>query len=134
MSVPPPYPQYYPTHQPGPARTPRRPVIVWDVVLTIVLWLVNAAVLGVAAFATIFLLAFIDYCPPQSCSVEGAFGGAGIGALLAILVSLIGLVVGIILMVRRRIAWWVATVALVLSAACWGLGIVLAAGAVGYFG
>jgi hypothetical protein len=132
MSVPPPYPQYYQPMTMPPVQA-KPPVIVWDVVVTILIWCINATIFGVAAFVSIFFLSFIDYCPPESCSVEGAFGGVGLGALLAVVVAFAGLVIGIIRMVRRRVAWWIATVALVLSCACCGLGLVLGMSAVGYF-
>ena len=102
-----PYPGYPgypgdPGYPPPPAKPPRSAA---DVTISIIV-LVFTALLGVGAvFMGIFSLAFLDYCPPATCSVEGAVT-AVMGALaVAALVGLAGMIVTIVHLVRHKTAW-----------------------------
>jgi len=99
-----PYPGYppYPGFPPPPATPPRSTT---DVTISVVV-LVFTALLGVAAvFMGIFSLAFLDYCPPATCSADGAVT-AVMGALgVAALVGLAGMIVTIVRLVRHKTAW-----------------------------
>jgi uncharacterized BrkB/YihY/UPF0761 family membrane protein len=86
---------------------------VWDVVLTIILLVASFVVLLVSAFFDLFAIAFTDYCP------EPCHAGTGIAAVFTIwicaaIVALVGVVISIVRLTRRRRAWWVALIALVL--------------------
>ncbi len=109
---------------PPPSRPPARGVDVGVSITLLVLTLIG--VVG-GAFIGLFMLAFLDYCPPETCSTDGAvaaiFGGFGV----ATLVLLLGGVLAIVQMARRKLAWPVAAATLVLcTTACIG-------GYVGYF-
>jgi hypothetical protein len=112
------------------AAAPRR-VRAWDVALAVLL-LVLAGITGVfGAFLGVFTLAFLDYCPPASCSADGAVAalfGAGTVALLLVVAGVIAVVVT--LRSRRR-AWWVGLVAFVLVIVAWVVGFVLFGVAIG---
>ena len=108
----------------GTAPTPRRPVIMWDLVLTIVL-LVLMTVGGLAlAFFAFLLLAFGgDSCGASStCDYDvmttGAFAAIG-GVVLVGLVALIG---AIVMLVLRRIAFWIPLVGIALMIAAFWIG------------
>lgn len=93
----PPMPQVPPPHKPPPSSV--------DVTISIV-GLVLTVLLGAGAvFLGIFSLAFLDYCPPASCSVEGAVTAVMTALGIAALVGLTGLVVTIVRLVRHKLAW-----------------------------
>ena len=86
---------------------------VWDLVLTIILLVGSFAVLLVSAFFDLFAIAFTDHCP-QPCQA-----GTGIAAVFTVwscsaIVALVGAIVSIVRLNRRRRAWWIALIALVL--------------------
>jgi hypothetical protein len=89
--------------------------------------LVVTVVFGAAAAVMgLFSLAFLDYCPPESCSADGAVTAVGIALLAAFVIGVVGLVVTVIQLVRRKPGWPFAVATFVLCA----LAVVL--GGVGY--
>jgi uncharacterized BrkB/YihY/UPF0761 family membrane protein len=93
----------------------------WDVAATSTLLVVTVAAVALATLLQLFSIAFIDYCPPETCdSTAGVvsqlvvFGAMGLVALAAV-------VIGVVRLVRRRRAWWVALLALAVEAALWVL-------------
>ena len=104
---------------------------VWDVVLTIILVVATFFILIVSAFFDLFAVAFTDTCP------EPCHAGAGIAVVFTVWISsgvlaLVGTIVSIIRLVRRRRAWWIALATMLLVmvgsiAAFW-----LYAGIIGY--
>jgi hypothetical protein len=87
---------------PPPAKPPRSAA---DVTISIIV-LVFTALLGVGAvFMGIFSLAFLDYCPPATCSAEGAVTAVMSALALAALVGLAGMIVTIVQLVRHERAW-----------------------------
>jgi hypothetical protein len=83
--------------------------------------------LGVGAAVTgLFSLAFLDYCPPESCSADGAVTAVATALLIAALVGTAGLIITIVRLTRRKPAWPFAVATLV---AC---TVVLLIGAIGY--
>ncbi len=89
--------------------------------------LIFTVVLGVVAAAMgLFSLAFLDYCPPESCSAEGAATAVGTALLAAFASGVVGLVVTVIQLYRRKPGWPFAVATFVLCA----LAVVL--GGVGY--
>jgi hypothetical protein len=89
--------------------------------------LVVTVVFGAAAAVMgLFSLAFLDYCPPESCSADGAATAVGIALLAAFVIGVVGLVVTVIQLVRRKPGWPFAVATFVLCA----LAVVL--GGVGY--
>lgn len=102
----------------------KRPVIVWDLVVTIVL-LVVMTLGGLAlAFFAFLLLAFGgDSCGASStCDYDvmtnGAFAAIG-GVVLAGLLAFVG---AIVMLVLRRIAFWIPLVGIVLMIAAFWIG------------
>jgi hypothetical protein len=84
---------------------PVKPRAQGDLVISIVA-LVLVVLLGAAAAVMgLFSLAFLDYCPPENCSVDGAVTAVGTALMIAFVVGLIGLVVTIVALVRRSLAW-----------------------------
>jgi lysylphosphatidylglycerol synthetase-like protein (DUF2156 family) len=92
----------YPGYPPAPAEPPRSTA---DLTISIVV-LVVTALLGIGAvFLGIFSLAFLDYCPPATCSAEGAVTAVMSALAVAALVGVVGMIVTIVRLVRHKTAW-----------------------------
>jgi hypothetical protein len=92
-----------------------------------VLLVVAAVGSAVGAGMEFMMLAFTDYCPPESCNADRAATSVLLSVSAAGVLMLIGSVLTIVWLVRRRLAWPFATATLILSAAAELLGFV------GYF-
>ncbi len=84
---------------PAPARS------TGDVLASVVLWAASLLMLFAGGAVGLFFLMFIDYCPPATCSVDGAVTAvfSGLAAALAALVT--SVVIGSLRLARRRRAW-----------------------------
>src|SRR5690349_16529441 len=90
---------------PPTAPIPKRPTDKSDVVATTVLLVLSAFVWAGAAGMELFVTAFTDYCPAQTCSADRAFTSIAVGLCTAAALVLIGSVVAIVRIVRRRSGW-----------------------------
>ncbi|MBX7434506.1 hypothetical protein JDV09_20730 [Mycobacterium sp. Y57] len=118
-----PYPGYPGYGHPPPARPQRSGA---DMAISITVLVFIVALGGIAAVMGLFSVAFIDHCPPATCSIEGAVTAVFTSLLVAGGIGVAGVVLTIVQLVRRRTAWpfAVATLALCLMT--------LFVGAVGY--
>jgi hypothetical protein len=107
-------------------RPPKPPVATTDLAISIAALILTAAFGVVAAAMGLFSLAFLDYCPPGSCSAEGATTAVGTALIVAFAIGIVGLVVTVVQLYRRKRGWPFAVAAFVLCS----LAIVL--GGVGY--
>lgn len=110
---------------------PKPPASGGDIAVSVVLLVLTALFLAASAFFGLFSLAFLDSCPPESCSVEGAVTAVmfGVGAALAI--GVLGLIITVVQLVRRKRGWPFAGATLVLCAVAvvlGGVGYVIAVG------
>jgi hypothetical protein len=111
-----------------PAAAPAKPPIsAVDLTISIIALVFTVLLGGSAAVMGFFLLAFLDSCPPETCSADNAVTAIGISLIVAVVVGLIGLVVTIVQLVRRGRAWPFAVGTLVLC------GVICAFGFAGYF-
>ncbi|MGY4650888.1 hypothetical protein [Mycobacterium sp. URHB0021] len=102
-----------------------------DVLISVGL-LVVTATLGVAAAGMgLFMLAFLDSCPPESCSVDGAVTAVGATLLVALGIGIVGLLATVVQLVRRKPGWPFAVATLVLCASAFVVGGIGYAAAVG---
>ena len=93
----------HPGYPPYPPAKPPRSTS--DLTISIVV-LVFTALLGIGAVVMgVFSLAFLDYCPPATCSAEGAATAVMTALGVAALVGLAGMIVTIVQLVRRKPAW-----------------------------
>jgi hypothetical protein len=90
---------------PYPPRPGRPPASAADVTISIVTLVLTVVLGAVATFFGVFSLAFIDYCPPESCSAEGAAIAVMTALAVAGLIGLIGMVLTIVALARRKLAW-----------------------------
>ena len=114
-----------------PPRLPKPPITTADLAVSIGAF-IFAVVLGVVAAAMgLFSLAFLDYRPPASCSAEGVATAVGTALLAAFAIGVVGLVVTVIQLNRRKAGWPFAVATFVLCALAVVLGGVGSAMAVG---
>jgi len=107
---------------------------VWDIVLTIILILVGAVAVAVMMFGAFLLIFASDSCGADSCNEVQMTVGMGIAIAAPVMVMLVAAIVAIVLLVRRKLAFWVALVGIVGASLGWGLGAYLVFSAVpGFF-
>lgn len=119
------YPSY-PVQQPA-----KPPISGGDMAVSIVTLVATVLMGGAAAVMGVFVLAFLDYCPPESCSAEGAATAVFGSLVVAAAIGLLGLIATVVALVRRRKAWPFALGTLALCAIALGGGVVGYAVAVG---
>jgi glucan phosphoethanolaminetransferase (alkaline phosphatase superfamily) len=94
---------------------PRRPVIVWDLVLTIVLLVVMIGAALLASFFSFFLAFASDSCGAAvTCDTDRIATGMLIAMIGPLLVGLLALIAAVVVLVLRRIAFWIPIVGIVL--------------------
>jgi uncharacterized BrkB/YihY/UPF0761 family membrane protein len=89
---------------------------VWDLVLTIILLVATFVGLVVSGFFDLFLFAFTDYCP-EPCHADQGIGAVFVVLICMAIVALAATIFSIFRLVRRRRAWWIALIALVVDIA-----------------
>jgi hypothetical protein len=109
-----------------PPRPPKPPVSGADVAFSITALVLTVLLVAASAIFGLFLLAFLDHCPPETCSIDGAVTAVMTGVGVAVLIGVIGLVVTVVQLIRRKRGWPFAVATLVLC----GLAVFL--GGVGY--
>ncbi len=117
---------YPPAAYPPPTGRMGRPVVVWDLVTTIVLLVLAVIIAAVLTFSAFFLVFASDPCGASTACDTGRMGA---GFFLALLgpgaVTLVTVIVAVVLLVVRRRAFWVPIVGILLSAGVWVGGAVL---------
>ncbi|WP_219812142.1 MULTISPECIES: DUF6264 family protein [unclassified Rathayibacter] len=112
-----------PPAAPGSGVPHRRPVRIWDLVLTIVLILVASAVTLLLSFFGLFFAMASDSCGGSNACDIGLIEGGMVLAAGGVWVPFVAaLVISIVLLVRRRIAFWVPVAGLAVSFCCTLLG------------
>ncbi len=110
-----------------PAPPRKAPVSTADLTVSIIALVLTAFAGAGAAMMGFFLLAFLDHCPPETCSAEGAVTAVGAALVIALAVGIVGAVVTIVQLVRRKPAWPFAIGTLLLC------GVICLFGTAGYF-
>ncbi|MBX7455070.1 hypothetical protein GR927_44410 [Mycolicibacterium sp. 3033] len=94
--------------------------------------LVATVLMGAAAaLLGLFSLAFLDHCPPSTCSVDGAVTAVFTALVAAALIGVIGFGVTVVALVRRTSAWPYALGTFCLCALSLFLGVLRYGAAVG---
>jgi hypothetical protein len=102
-----------------------------DIAVSVTALILTVLLGAVASFFGLFSLAFIDSCPPASCSVEGAVTAVMLALGVAAVIGVVGVVVTVVQLFRRKRSWpfAVATLALcTITVFLGGVGYVLAVG------
>jgi hypothetical protein len=114
-----------------PPRPPKPPIATTDLWVSIGALILTVIFGGAAAVMGLFSLAFLDYCPAETCSAEGAATAVGTALLAAFAVGVVGLVLTVIQLYRRKPGWPFAVATFALCALAGVLGGVGYAAAVG---
>jgi hypothetical protein len=117
---------------PGYPPPPKPPIASSDLWISIGVLILTVAFGVVAATMGLFSLAFLDYCPPESCSADGAATAVVTAVLAAAGIGVVGLAVTVIQLYRRKPGWpfAVATFALcAVAVVLGGVGYAMAVGA-----
>jgi len=109
-------PESFRTLRPEPARDPAR---VWDIVLTIVFLVLLPLAALAASYAGLFLAFAADACGSNTCNTELMNVGLWSAVVSPWGVLLAGVVVSIVLLVKRRLAFWAPLTAMALMTALW---------------
>jgi hypothetical protein len=126
-AVPPPAGPYgYAVPPPDGAR-PRR---TWDLVLTIVLLVLAGVLAAIMSFFGFFLAMAGDSCGARDCNSDFIAVGLMVAVALPWVLLIVTAVVAIVLLVKRRIAFWVPLVGGVLIISSWFIGALIAAAGV----
>jgi hypothetical protein len=97
---------------------PRRPVIVWDLVLTIVLAVLMIGAALLASFLSFFLAFASDPCGSGiTCDYDRMGTGMLIAMIGPLMVGMLALIATVIVLVLKRIAFWIPLVGIVLVVA-----------------
>lgn len=97
-----PGPPPWPPQQWPPPVPPRNPA---DVTISIIVMILTVLICGAGAVMGLFSLAFLDYCPPESCSADGAVTSVMTTVAIAVLIGLAGVIVTIVRLGARKRAW-----------------------------
>ena len=101
---------------PWTAARARRPVRVWDLVLTIVLLAGEFVLTALLSYFGLFLAMASDACMGGNDCDSGLIGGGVLVAAGGVWIGmLVALVVSIVLLIQRRITFWVPIAGTVLS-------------------
>ena len=84
--------------------------------------ILTVVTVGFGAVVGLFSLAFLDHCPPATCSVDGAVTAAMTAVGIAGVVGLAGIITTIVRLAARKSAWPFALTTLVLCIAILALG------------
>lgn len=106
----------------GHQSTAHRPVRVWDIVVTAVLVVLLAIFAFFASFFGAFLAMASDGCGGGNCDYDLMMFGIGLALISPWVILLAAAVVAIVLLVRRRLAFWVPLIGAVLMVAMWMAG------------
>ncbi|CAM3089488.1 hypothetical protein DFJ75_3916 [Williamsia muralis] len=120
----------YPHPTPIPAIPPRSPGLVADIIATLCLLALQVLVLVGSVYMSLFFVMATDSCYADRCDTDNllwAYVVADGGGVAAVVVSTIA---ATILMVRRRVAFWVPVVGLILQIFTFALGAGLASSVV----
>ncbi|QTX05901.1 hypothetical protein [Agromyces archimandritae] len=120
---------YGPLSEIAEARVPeepaRRPMRIWDLIVSIVLLLIMVALAALITFAAPYIAFARTGCAD---SAECLFGTDGITTTMLIapgIISLVGSIAAVALLAFRRIAFWVPLVGIVLLAVLFLLAMVV---------
>ncbi|WP_139317195.1 MULTISPECIES: hypothetical protein [unclassified Pseudonocardia] len=114
------------------AGTARGPVIGWDVALSGIALTVTGMLIALGVFGAVFLVAFLDYCPPPACSSSRLLVSVAGSLAVAVAAGIAGLAMTVLRIVERRLSWPFALVTLAITTVAIGVGTAGYTSAIGY--
>lgn len=114
-----------------PAQRATRPVRTWDLVLSIVLLVLDIALaLLLMVFAAFSVMASDPCGSSVQCNYDQMGAGIAVAFIAPVAITVLGIAATIVLLVLRRLAFWVPLVTMVLAVAGFAIGIALVIGGV----
>jgi uncharacterized BrkB/YihY/UPF0761 family membrane protein len=115
------------------ALSPKKPLIVWDMVLTISLLVLGLGIAVALSFFSVFLVFASDGCGSGStpCNSDAISIGVLVAAVAPLALFALAAVFAIVRIVKRRVAFWVAIVGTLLAAVGFSVGVAIVFSAVG---
>ena len=107
---------------PLPPPPPPPPRNAADVTVSVVVIVMTVLAVCGGAFMGLFSVAFLDHCPPPTCSAEGAVTASLTAVVVAGLLAVAGIITTIVRLATRKTAWPFAVGTLVLCAGAFLLG------------
>lgn len=127
-------------YSPGPPASPygyaiapppgKRPLRTWDLVVTIVLLVLDGVLAAIMSLFGFFLAMAGDSCGARDCNSDLIAIGLMVAVALPWLVLIIVAIVSIVLLIKRRLAFWVPLVGGVLIIGSWFVGALIASAGV----
>ena len=108
----------------------RRPRRTWDLVVTIVLLVLDGVLAAIMSFFGFFLAMAGDSCGARDCNSDFIAVGLMVAVALPWVLLILVAVVSIVLLVKRRIAFWVPLIGAVLIISSWFIGAIIASAGV----
>jgi hypothetical protein len=104
----------------------KRPIVMWDLVTTIVLLVLMIGAALVASFLSFFLAFAGDSCGASSvCDYDSMATGMMVAMIGPLLVGLLALIAAVIVLVLKRIAFWIPIVGILLIAGIFAAGVAI---------
>ena len=104
-----------PAYAEAPAAPTKRPVVMWDLILTIVLLVVMIGLALLGSFLSFFLAFASDSCGSGiTCDYDRIATGMLVAMVGPLAVGLLVLIAAVVLLVLRRLAFWIPIVGIVL--------------------
>jgi len=102
--------------------TPETPRSRRDITLSVTVLVLTVLLGAAAAVVGLVTIAFLDYCPPESCSADDAFSTVTTTLAIAALIGLAGGVITVVRLNHRRKAWPIAAGTFALCALTFAVG------------
>lgn len=102
----------------------------WDLVVTIILLVLNGVLAAIMSFFGFFLAMAGDSCGARDCDSDLIATGLMVAVGLPWLVLIVVAVLAIVLLVTRRLAFWVPLVGAVFIIGSWFVGALIASAGV----
>jgi vacuolar-type H+-ATPase subunit I/STV1 len=93
---------------PAPPAPRKPPISGVDLGVSITAIILTVAFGAFATFIGVFMLAFLDTCPPATCSLQGAIGSVSGTLLITGVTGVIGITFTVLALLRRALAWPIA--------------------------
>lgn len=90
---------------PPPMPPPMPPRNATDVTVSVLMIVATVLTVGAGSLMGVFSLAFLDHCPPETCSADGAVTASMTAVGIAVLVGLAGIITTIVRLAARKRAW-----------------------------
>ena len=115
-----------PAYAEAPAAPTKRPVVMWDLILTIVLLVVMIGLALLGSFLSFFLAFASDSCGSGiTCDYDRIATGMLLAMVGPLAVGLLVLIAAVVMLVLRRLAFWIPIVGIVLVIAVFVGGVAI---------